>query len=356
MPRFSLEYLNEFATRIFVAAGAPPDIAQRVGESLVRSDLYGVRSHGLQLSRAYVRGIGAGQIQPASRPRVARENPFTALVDGQRAFGRVVAELASETAISKATQQGFAVVCANQCNHVGRIGAYPEMIAEAGLLGFALVNATSRIVTPHGGLQNLFGTNPLAFAVPVPGSEMLLVDFATSAAAANKLRVAANKGSQIPHGWILDKEGAPSADPNDFFDGGYLLPMGAHKGYGLLIMVEVLAGLLSGTGSSVLGEKPGANGLFLMAISPEFFRAPDEFYEDARRLVAELRATPPRDGVDAVLVPGDPEARATAEQRRDGVDYDEVTWNTIRQAALDAGLAEGQIPSEGQISHVHNFR
>ncbi len=337
--RVPIEKLNDFATRIFLGAGAPADTARFVGESLVKSDLYGVRSHGLQLCIAYLARIQSGLIQPSAQPTIAHESAATARVNGQRAFGQIVAERAALIAIEKARQHGVAIVCADNCNHVGRIGAYPELIADAGLIGFALVNATTAIVAPHGGLRNYFGTNPLAFAVPVPNDHPILIDFATSSVAANKLRVLSNKGAKIPLGWILDKDGMPSDNPNDFFDGGYLLPMGMHKGYGLLIMVEVLAGLLSGTGSSVLAKSALGNGVFLIAIAPEFFRVSSEFYDDMRRLVAALRATPPLEHVDAVLVPGDPEAHAAADQLRDGIEYDDVTWQKILQAAQSVGVA-----------------
>ena len=338
VPPIALAQLNDFATRIFLAAGAPPDIARQVGESLVTSDLYGVRSHGLQLCIAYLARIRAGQLNPQARPCVATESQATALIDGQRAFGQVVAAHAAALAIRKAQQHGFAIVCANNCNHVGRIGAYPEMIAQADLIGFAQVNATTRLVAPHGGLHSRFGTNPLAFAVPVPGDHPVLMDFTTSAVAANKLRVFANRGATIPLGWILDRHGNPSSDPNAFFDGGYLLPMGAHKGHGLLIMVEVLAGLLSGSGSGMLGQASGANGVFLMAIDPAAFRPADEFSADMRRLVDTLRASPARDGAGSVLVPGDPEAQAAADQLRDGIEYDDVTWQNILRAAESVGV------------------
>ena len=181
------------------------------------------------------------------------------------------------------------------------------------------------------------GTNPIAFAAPVPGSNPIIVDFATSVVAANKLRVARAKGAKIPKGWIVDREGADSDDPNDFYAGGYLLTVGAHKGYGLTIMVEMLAGLLSGTGAAPF-DYPGGNGIFMFALSPEFFRQPQEFLADVQHLVSALHGTPPRDGFERVLVPGDPEVIAEAKNLHEGVELDAATWQSLLSAAREVGI------------------
>lgn len=337
MPRIPVPQLIDFGAHIFRAAGAPPVIAQRVSASLVKADVYGVLSHGFGLVPAYVARIQSGHIQPAALPTIARENEATALVDGHNAFGQVVGEYAMQLAIAKARASGVGIACGVRSNHVGRIGEHPELAAAEGLIGFALVNATTALVTVHGGVARAFGTHPIAFRVPVPNGRSILMDFATSAVAANKLRVARNKGAKIPYGWIVDNEGAETDDPNDFYKGGYLLPFGAHKGYGLMLMVEILAGLLSGMGAALWTAGP-ANGVCFMALAPDFFRPSDEFLADVRRLVDELHGTPPRDGVEAVLVPGDPEARAEATHLRDGIDIDAVSWQYILDAARSLGV------------------
>ncbi|MBI1801648.1 MAG: Ldh family oxidoreductase [Chloroflexi bacterium] len=336
MPHIPISQLTAFGARIFEAAGAPPEIARQVSASLVKADTYGVYSHGIGLLASYVVSIQRGVIQPAAQPVSVKESAVTALLDGQRGFGQTTAIRAIRVAGEKAHANGFGIVCAVNTNHVGRIGEYTEMAAEAGLIGIVVVNA-SRIVAPHGGLARQLGTNPIAFSVPVPGGRPLLVDFATSVVAANKLRVARNKGAKIPYGWVLDSEGAPSDDPNAFFNGGTLLTFGGHKGYGLSVMIEILAGLLSGSGSAIFDEFRGGNGVFMLALAPHFFRPSEAFLADVRRLIDALRATPPRDGVESVLVPGDPEAPAEARQMRDGIDVDAVTWQTV----IDAGRTVG---------------
>ncbi len=341
MPPIPIDKLKEFGTRIFIAAGAPPDIAKRVMTGLVRANAYGVHSHGVVRLADYVNAVKSGKVKASATPTVVKESAVTALLDGHWGFGQVVAERAMHLAIEKAQANGVGVVCAFNSNHVGAIGEYTEMAANAGLIGFALVNGIGKLVTPFGGRARMLSTNPIAFSVPVPGGRPLLMDFATSVVAEGKIKVARNQGAKIPKGWILDKEGTATDNPEDLYDGGFLLPVGGlgtgHKGYGLSIMVEMLAGLLSGTGAALLDTAP-ANGVFCMALSPDFFRPSAEFLADVRRMVNIVHATPPLDGVEQVMVPGDPEAKAEAQQLREGIDLDPVTWQTIVDAGRSVGV------------------
>ena len=337
MPSIFPENLLEFGTRIFIGAGASPAIARRVMQNLVRANVYGISSHGVVRLADYVRAVQRGGVRVDAEPTVVRESAVTALLDGNWAFGQVVAERAMQMAIDKAKANGVAIVCARNSNHVGAIGEYTEMAANAGLVGLAVVNGIGLLVAPHGGKARRLSTNPIAFSVPVPGGRPLLMDFATSVVAEGKLKVARNKGASVPAGWILDQQGQPTTDPQAFYGGGFLLPVGEHKGYGLSIMVEILGGLLGGAGAALLGTAP-SNGCCFIAIAPDCFRPADEFLADVRRLVDALRATAPREGVEAVLVPGDPEARAEARHRQDGIPLDDVTWQTIVDAGRSVGV------------------
>jgi uncharacterized oxidoreductase len=339
MPRIPAQKMIDFGTRIFEAAGAPAAVAQHVSASLVKSDLYGVYSHGIGLLPGYVNRLKAGRINPHAQPTIVKENAWTALIDGQENFGQIVATYAMHVAIEKAKANGVASVSVLHSNHIGRIGEYVETAAHHGLIGLAMVNATHPIVTVYGGVAHTFGTNPIAFAAPVPNSRPILLDFATSTVAGNKVRVAVNKGVKIPKDWILDNEGAETDDPRDLFNNGYLLPVAAHKGYGLGLMVEVFAGLLSGTGSALHAPARHYNGCFFMALSPDLFRPSEDFLGDLRRLVDELHAVPPRPGVERVMVAGDPEAVKEADQRANGIDLDEASWQTV----LDAGQSVGVV-------------
>ncbi len=336
MQYISPERLHDFGTRIFVGAGVPRAVAQRVMQNLVRANLYGIQSHGVVRLADYVHAVQNGRVHADAQPTILNESAVTALLDGNWCFGQVVAERAMQIAIAKAKANGVAIVCARNSNHVGAIGEYTEMAANDGLIGLAFVNGVGLLVAPHGGKARRLSTNPIAFSVPVPGGRPILMDFATSIVAEGKLKVARNKDAKVPHGWILNQQGEPSDDPNDFYAGGFLLPVGEHKGYGLSIMVEILGGLLSGAGAAMLGSAP-SNGCCFVVIAPEFFRPSEEFFEDVCRLADTLRATPPRDGFESVLMPGDPEARAQAEHMTHGIPLDDVTWQTI----IDAGRRVG---------------
>ena len=338
MPRIPMAQLMDFCSRIFVAVGTPHDVAQHVSMSLVKSDMYGVYSHGTGLVSGYVPRIQDGTVQVHAQPTLARDGGVTALVDGHDAFGQIVATYAMEVAMQKAQTLGVGLVSVMRSNHIGRIGEYVETAANAGLIGFALVNATYPMVTPYGGFTRTFGTNPIAFAAPVPGARPILLDFATSTVAGNKVRVAVNKGLKIPKDWIRDNEGAETDDPRDLANGGSLLPVGAHKGYGLQLMVEIMGGLLSGSGSGLHAEKRNYNGCFFMVLSPDVFRPSAEFLGDVRRMVDELHATPPQSGVARVLVAGDPEQIKEAEQLRNGVDIDEVSWQLLVECGQQVGV------------------
>jgi LDH2 family malate/lactate/ureidoglycolate dehydrogenase len=342
MPYIPIEKLAGFGTRIFVGAGVPDGVARRVMVNLVRANTYGIHSHGVVRLADYVNAVKSGKVQPAAQPTIVKDSPVIVVLDGHWGFGQVVAERAMELAIEKAKANGLGIASVRNSNHVGAIGEYTEMAANAGLIGLAVVNGIGRLVTPHGGRARMLSTNPIAFSVPVPGGRPLLMDFATSGVAEGKVKVARNKRARIPEGWILDKDGAPSGDPEDLYAGGFLLPMGGgtggHKGYALSIMAEILGGLLSGTGAALLETAP-ANGCFFMALSADCFRPTTEFLADVRELVDALHATPALEGTERVLVPGDPEEAAEARHRREGINLDDVTWQTIVDAGRSVGVA-----------------
>lgn len=342
MPLIPIEKLADFGTRIFIGAGVPEVVAERVMVNLVRANTYGIHSHGVVRLADYVNAVKIGKVKPGAMPTIVKESAVIVVLDGQWGFGQVAAERAMQMAIEKAKTNGLGIASVRKCNHVGAIGEYTEMAANAGLIGLAVVNGIGRLVAPHGGRARMLSTNPIAFSVPVAGGRPLLLDFATSRVAEGKVKVARNKRAQVPEGWILNKEGADSRDPEDLYAGGFLLPAGGstggHKGYSLSIMAEILGGLLSGTGAAMLDTAP-ANGCFFLALSADCFRPTEDFVEDVRELVDALHATPPLEGNERVLVPGDPEAAAEARHRKEGINLDDVTWDTIVDAGQSVGVA-----------------
>ncbi len=341
MPRKSAAYLTDLGARVFAAVDATPAVALRVSRGLVRANLYGIDSHGVVRIADYVMMAKRGIIVPAAAPAVVKESPVIAVVDGNWAFGQITADRAMAAAIQKASSIGVGIGSTVRAAHVGAIGEYTEQAAGQGLVGLAFVNGIGKFVAPFGGRARQLSTNPISLAVPVPGGRPVLVDFASSVVAEGKLRVARNKGAKIPAGLVIDQGGESADDPNAFYAGGALLPLGGlmagHKGYGLSIMCEVLAGMLSGSGVAALEPQKG-NGCCFVALDPGAFRPREAFLDDVRRFVETLRATPPMPGVAQVLVPGDPEARAEQERLRDGIALDDVTWHGIVDAAKSVGV------------------
>lgn len=341
MPRIPVARLEELSARVFVSAGAPPGVARRVARGLVRANAYGIDSHGVVRVPEYVAMVKRGRVKPAAYPSVVKETAVIAVLDGNWGFGQLSADRAMELAIGKAKREGVGVATVVHCNHVGAIGEYTETAAREGLLGLAIVNGIGKYVAPHGGRSRMLSTNPIAFSVPVPGGRPILVDFATSVVAEGKVRVARNKGVKIAHGWALDSNGVSTDDPNALYAGGSLLPLGSplagHKGYGLSIMAEIVAGILSGSGVAALETQRG-NGCFFLALDFGVFRDREAFLDDVRRFIDALRAAPPLPGVPRVLVPGDPEVAAEAQRLRDGVELDDATWQLVTEAARSVGV------------------
>ncbi len=333
MKRIPVKRLQAVANSVLVSLGTPKDLAQIVATSLVEANLVGHDSHGVMRLMQYADMVKREQVKPAVRSVVAQLNRASAQVDGQWGWGQPAAQQAAVLALEMARVHGTAAVTVSNCNHVGRLGEYVELIAREGLIGLAFSNS-SPIVAPHGGRTRVLGTNPLACAVPrANGADPVLIDLATSGTAEGKLRVAREKGESIAPGLILDKDGAPSQDPNAFYDGGVLLPMSGHKGYGLAVMIDLLAGALSGMGPASSPQYGGGNGTLMLALNPESFGNADAFAAHVEQLCRTLAGAQTSPGVEQVLVPGEPEWRTRAQRTVEGVALPEATWTQIRELA-----------------------
>lgn len=327
------------------AVGTPADMAVAVAESLVEGSLCGHDSHGVMRLPQYVGLVKSGRVfadmrpvaEPPKRPGLAVRR-----VDGRWGWGQVAARAATQLAVDVARECGVGAVAIDHCNHVGRLGEYTAMIADAGLIGIATCNA-GPAVAPFGGRSRLFGTNPFSFAVPRTASQRpVLVDFATAGVAEGKVRVALAKGEQVPPGNIVDVDGAPSTDPQAFYDGGSLVAFGLHKGSGMSVMAELFGGGLSGLGPSCLpGFAQGflaGNGTVITAYNIDDFVPRDQYIERVEGFCERVRSSTPAQGVSEVLVPGDPEWRSRERRLRDGVPVPEATWDDIRRVATDLGV------------------
>ena len=345
MPTLDAAYLKKFAFDVFRAAGADESGAQIVSEMLVEANLTGHDSHGVIYITDYLKRIREGQLNPKAKPEIVRETATTLRVDGHWCFGHVVATWTMQQLIRKAKEHDIAAAAIFNCGHIGRVGLYPAMASEKGLIGLAFANGggSKPRVAPFRGMRAMLGTNPLAFTVPVPGRPPLMMDFSTSIVASGKIRITQNKGEELPAGWILDREGQPSREPQDYYDGGMLLPAAGHKGYCLGTFVDIFGGLLSGAGTPTLpeGSYKLGNGVFFIAVNVEAFQPAEIFGADVLHLCDTLKATPPANNghEGGVLVPGEPEQLTCARRLADGILIPDATWKKITDAAQSVGVS-----------------
>ena len=344
------ESLTEFATRIIAAAGSLAPEAQEVVRHLVEANLKGHDSHGVGMIPAYVKNVRAGHLRPNTHVTVVSETGSIAVFDGGMGYGQVTAREATEWAIAKAKATGLGVFTLRNTHHVARVGAYGELAAEAGLISIHFVNvviAPGR-VAPFGGITGRFGTDPVC--ITFPGTDKVppvVLDFATSRVAAGKLRVAMNEGKKMPPGTLLDEQGNDATDPSVFYRAnGSMLPFGEHKGSGLALACELLGGVLTG-GGAMQGNIPNhgiKNGMFSIVLDPARFGDMAWMRQEMEALIGWVKSSPPRPGIDRVMVAGEPERRSREQRLAAGIPVDANTWKELVEAAQLSGVPAAQIP------------
>jgi LDH2 family malate/lactate/ureidoglycolate dehydrogenase len=287
----------------------------------------------------------SGRANMQARPRVIKETPVSALVDGDGGLGHVPGRFAMQLAIDKAKASGIAIAAVRNSAHFGAAGYYALMAAQAGLIGIACTSNSLAQVAPTFGKEAKLGTDPWSFAAPASSGQPFLLDMATTTVAAGRIRNKANEGLPCPPGWVLDHDARPSTDPLEAREkGGFLTSLGgspetsSYKGYGLAVMVNILAACLSGATLITdpgIGKKPqgGDIGHCFIAIDPSLFRDGDDFAADVGRLCDDLRATTPIDPAQRVMVAGDPQWRNADERGRDGIPVGPGLLGQIRQVA-----------------------
>jgi hydroxycarboxylate dehydrogenase B len=341
MPTLKKDAVHRIIAAIFRAAGAPDDLAGQVAEVLVDNHLAGHDSHGILRIPEYVASIRAGEIVPTARPRIIEESATSALVSGNWAFGQVTGIFAADLAVEKAKRERVTVISVVQAGHTGRLAAFTERAARRGVVMFMAIGTVNKPTTaPYGGAAPALGTNPIAFSVPNPSGFPITLDFATSSIAAGKIKAAKARHELLPPDAILDKNGRPTTDPQAFFEGGFLLPFGGHKGYALAVIAELLSGPLAGADAY-----PGVtsrSGIFIFAMDAAVFRPSAEYEKALSATVGRIKAVPPGPGFGEVLLPGEPEARARAKRERDGIEIPEATWRAVGDVAAELGVDLGK--------------
>ncbi len=327
------EGLHRVCLELLRAVGTPDDLAEVVGGALRDANLAGHDSHGLVRLPAYLRDARDGKIQPAARADVVRRRGATACVSAGHGWGQPAARLAAQTAAEIAVEHGVGAVVLQDSPHVGRMADYVELIAADGHLGMTVTNARPN-VAPFGGRDRRLGTDPIAFAIPrLEGRPPIVVDFATSVRAEGKVRVARAAGRKVPPGTLIDRDGRPSEDPEDYYAGGALLPAEGHKGYGLAVAIEALGGILSGMGPAMTPAYGDGNGMFVMALEVEAFVSVEQYTRQVEEMAAALEGAPTAPGVEQVLLPGEPERRSADRRRREGVPIAQATMDELTALA-----------------------
>ncbi len=341
MPTIDAARLEAKATDIFTAMGAPAADAAWIATLLVRANLRGHDSHGVIRIPQYWESVKKGQVDPKSPVTVTAETPTLVRLDGGAGFGQVVARRGMEMAIAKAKASGLSAASLSHTSHVGRLADYAELAAEAGLVGMLWANCVHGLnVAPWGGAARRLGTNPHAVAVPGPNGPAMVLDFASSVVAEGKMRVKRNRKQPAPPGWFVDAQGRPATDPEVFYGDppGALLTSGDHKGYGISLAVEILGGILSGTGPA--GPPPGvfANGTLMICLDVARFLPLSDFHQQVASLFGWVKSAPLAQGSTEILIPGEPEARLEAERRKQGITVEDQTWSQIGATAAELGV------------------
>lgn len=343
MPNFNADQLLSISVQVLQAAGVNAEEAEMVGIELRDANMVGHDSHGVMRLMQYADGIDAGHVKPGGEFEVIKDLPAMAIIDGHFNFGQVTATKALKLGLEKATACATSTVVIRNCNHVGRLGSYSQKAAEAGFASMMAVNAPGPGgVAVYGGIERKLGTNPISMSAPW-GDKAFVLDMTTSASAEGKLRVAFQKGVHVPEGWIIDAEGNPSTDPAVYYADppGSLLPLGgplAFKGYGMSVMIDVFAGILSGSGICRTDLPRGANGVWMQFIDIKQFLEPDEYASLIETYVGNLKSSKRAPGVDEILMPGEIELRRQEERRTNGVDVPDETWRQINELASRLGI------------------
>jgi uncharacterized oxidoreductase len=343
MPRLPADELLGFSERLLAASGVPLDDARLVAKLLVKTDLRGYPGHGVTRIAPYLSWIAGGTIKLAEKPEIVRHGKTTALIDAHHYIGQVAAHDAMKLAIDKARQHGVGTVCIRRAGHCGRLADYVEMAADQGMIGIGAVSVGAGNTAPHGAMERVTGTNPMAFGIPGGNGQHFVLDFATSAMSMGEIQKRRARGEAIPEGVLIDGHGKPTRDFAAFRGPprGMFLPFGDYKGSGVALITELLGGALTGNGlSKEWWEKGGhgVNGVFLQALAVEEFQPLDEFTAKVDELVSFVKSRKPAPGFGEVFLPGERGRRDEARQRKDGVDIDKGTWSELSSLANALGI------------------
>ena len=295
----------------------------------------------------YIGWLQEGYVVANQRLKILLQNEVLLLVDGQNGFGQVIAEEAMKLGIEQSEKYGAAVVAVRNSGHMGRIGDWAEMAARAGKISLHFVNTSGRglLMAPFGGINRRLSANPMAAGIPVEGRDPIILDISCSAIAEGKVKVAYNKGVSVPDNCLIDSQGRATNDPRDLYDTppGAILPFGGHKGYALGVVVEILAGALTGGSCSKPDVKRLEQAMLAIILDPRRFLAEDAFSHDVVQFLDFIKSSKTITPDGEILLPGQFEARNRAQRTQDGIDLDEKTWAQITEVCGSLGITQDNI-------------
>ncbi|MDA0337269.1 MAG: Ldh family oxidoreductase [bacterium] len=348
MPRFHAADLKRLGFEFFATVGVPEDEAQLVSDHMVDAGLLGHDTHSVLRFPQYTNMVRQGQVKPGAPLEVLSEKGGVIQTSGGWNFGPVTATRAVELAIERARTRALVAVTVKHCNHVARLGRFVHIVAREGNL-IALLCANGHgsdlAVAPYGGRQRRLPTNPLAVGIPTKRDWPIVLDMTTSMTSGGALREYRNKGMAVPEGSIIDASGRPTTNVEDYYGppAGAMLPLGSplvgHKGFGLSLVIDILAGGLSGGGCSQPDPPETGNALFLTVFDIAAFRDLAEFHDDVDQFIDWLKSSPPMEGFEEVMLPGEKSHRIYQERQHKGLDVDDNAWDQITALARELGIA-----------------
>ena len=342
--RISFAQLQQFITLAMTKLGLPESDAATVGRMMAEAELQGSDGHGVIRLLPYARRIRAGGLNLKPNIQIVQERPGMALLDGDNGMGHLVMEKAAQLAIEKAQVCGIGWVGSRLSNHAGPASLYARMPMAHNMIGLYFAVGNANHLPPWGGLDMLLSTNPIAVAVPAGEEPPVVLDMATTVAAYGKVKAKAQKGEMMPEGWMIDRSGAPLLDPKRA-DEGFLMPIGGYKGYGLSLIVGLLAGTLNGAamGKAVIDfNKDDVSttntGQAVMAIDLSAWGDVAAFKARVDTLVRELRASEKMPGVERIWLPGEQSHAKREAHLRDGMALPVALLKQLDAFALDMGM------------------
>jgi L-2-hydroxycarboxylate dehydrogenase (NAD+) len=345
VPRVHAAALTAFIKRAFETAGLPAGDADILAGLMVEADLRGSDTHGVIRLPLYLRRLKAGGVNPRPNIRIVQEKPATALVDGDNGMGHLVMRFAAMTAIEKARHAGVGWVGARMSNHAGPAALYAMMPLKHDMIGLYLAVGSNNHLPPWGSTENLLGTNPVAIAIPAGDEPPIVLDMAPTVAAFGKVRLKMQRGEEMPVGWMIDRNGKPLTDPKHAEE-GLLLPIGDYKGYGLSLIIGLLAGTLNGAafGREVIDfvKEPGNatnTGHAIVAVSVAAFAPAAAFKRQVDVAIRTMRAAERLPGVDRVWLPGEQSHHKAQDRTANGIPMPKPLRASLDSAARDLGIA-----------------